>query len=244
MSTLIRAYGDRENDGLLQIAFTLPVPIGPRAKEAARVYAEKLGLSCVQVAAMEAASDTHSFFVVYGHADLAIDFDEIVVPVVEVPNLSMDELAALVAREVGRKIVVVGACIGSDAHTVGIDAIMNMKGFAGDYGLERYPCFRAINLGAQVEPAEYADRIVEIHPDAVLVSVVVTQRDIDKDNARELIERCTQSGSRQGRIFVLGGPRMDHKTALGLGYDAGFGTGTRPSEVANYLVHKFLGRIP
>jgi beta-lysine 5,6-aminomutase beta subunit len=48
---------------------------------------------------------------------------------------------------------VLGACTGSDAHAVGIDAIMNMKGFAGDYGLERYPWLDARNLGAQVENA-------------------------------------------------------------------------------------------
>lgn len=44
-----------------------------------------------------------------------------------------------VLREnIGRPLVVVGASTGTDAHTVGIDAIMNMKGFAGHYGLERY----------------------------------------------------------------------------------------------------------
>ena len=40
--------------------------------------------------------------------------------------------------------------IESDAHTVGINAIFNAKGFAGHYGLERFPAFRALNLGAQV----------------------------------------------------------------------------------------------
>ena len=29
---------------------------------------------------------------------------------------------------------IVGACTGTDAHTVGIDAIMNMKGYAGHFG--------------------------------------------------------------------------------------------------------------
>ena len=45
---------------------------------------------------------------------------------------------------------VIGAAIESDAHTVGIDAISNAKGFSGNYGLERFPAFRALNLGAQV----------------------------------------------------------------------------------------------
>ena len=65
------------------------------------------------------------------------------VPEVVVRKKGFDELNEYALREVGRRIVVLGACTGSDAHAVGIDAIMNMKGFAGDYGLERYACFDA-----------------------------------------------------------------------------------------------------
>ena len=42
-------------------------------------------------------------------------------------------------------------CIGTDAHTVGIDAILNVKGHAGEKGLEYYREIRVVNLGAQVE---------------------------------------------------------------------------------------------
>ena len=44
----------------------------------------------------------------------------------------------------------VGGCIGTDAHTVGIDAILNIKGFAGEKGLEYYRELKVVNLGAQV----------------------------------------------------------------------------------------------
>lgn len=37
-----------------------------------------------------------------------------------------------------KKVVIIGASTGTDAHTVGMNAIMNMKGYAGHYGLERY----------------------------------------------------------------------------------------------------------
>ena len=43
-------------------------------------------------------------------------------------------------------------------------------------------------------------------------------------------------------MALLGGPRIDHRLALELGYDAGFGPGTRPSDVANYLVGRVLAR--
>ena len=44
----------------------------------------------------------------------------------------------------------IGACIGTDAHTVGIDAILNIKGWAGEKGLEAYSDVEVHNLGAQV----------------------------------------------------------------------------------------------
>jgi beta-lysine 5,6-aminomutase beta subunit len=144
---------------------------------------------------------------------------------------------------VGRRIVVLGACTGSDAHAVGIDAIMNMKGYAGDYGLERYPMFDARNLGAQVENAVLARLAKEAPADAVLVSQVVTQRDVHKENARGLLDELERLGVRRQVIAILGGPRIDHKTALELGYDAGFGPGTKPSEVANYLAGEVLRRM-
>ena len=64
--------------------------------------------------------------------------------------MTMDEIDALVRENIGRKVRVAGACIGTDAHTVGIDAILNMKGYKGDYGLERYHEFETYNLGSQV----------------------------------------------------------------------------------------------
>ena len=240
---LVRPYGDRRDDGAIQLSFVLPVPPGERAREAAAELARKLGLTQVQVAAMERAADGYSFFVVYGRTAAAIDWAALDVPEVVTRKRGFDELNELIGREVGRRIVVLGACTGSDAHAVGIDAIMNMKGYAGDYGLERYPMFEAKNLGAQVENAVLARLAKERRADAVLVSQVVTQRDVHKENARELLDELVRQGLRGRVITILGGPRIDHKTALELGYDAGFGPGTKPSEVANYIAGEVLRRM-
>ncbi len=240
---LVRPYGDRRDDGVVQVSFVLPVPAGERAREAAAEVARKMGMEEVHVAAMEPAAEGFAFFVVYGRTSAAVDYARLHVPEVVERRRSFDELNAYALREVGRRIVVLGACTGSDAHAVGIDAIMNMKGYAGDYGLERYACFEAANLGAQVENAQLARRCAERHADAVLVSQVVTQRDVHKDNARQLIEELTRLGIRDWVTAVLGGPRIDHRLARTLGYDAGFGPGTRPSEVANFLVAAVLKRM-
>ena len=239
---LIRPYGDRRDDGVVQLSFVLPVPAGERAREAAAEVARRMGLGQVHVAAMERAADEYTFFVVYGRTPVAVDYALLDAPEV-VTRKGFDELNEIVAREVGRRIVVLGACTGSDAHAVGIDAIMNMKGYAGDYGLERYPMFDARNLGAQVDNATLARLVKERRADAVLVSQVVTQRDVHKDNARQFLDELGRLGARAQVIAILGGPRLDHRTALELGYDAGFGPGTKPSDVANYLVGEVLRRM-
>jgi beta-lysine 5,6-aminomutase beta subunit len=239
---IIRPYGDRKDDGVVQLSFTLPVPLSERAREAALQFTRKLGFSDVKVAAAERAADSYTFFVVYARSGMYLDYAEVEAPEVVVRKLDFDELNRLVGEKLRRKIVVFGACTGTDTHTVGIDAILNMKGFAGDYGLERYPWFSAHNLGSQVPNEELLRRAREKSADAVLVSQVVTQRDVHKENARAFIEEAKKQGVYGKMVLLLGGPRVDHKLALELGFDAGFGPGTKPSDVANYVAHRVFQR--
>jgi len=237
----IRAYGDRKDDGRIQLSFTLPVAASGRAKEAARRFAEALGLKAVLVAAMEPAGRDYAFFVVYGRADVTLDYAEIEVPEVTSPEWSFKEINQQVKEKLHRKVVVVGACTGYDAHTVGIDAIINMKGYAGDKGLEAYPWIDAFNLGAQVDNAALLEKAKELSADAILVSQIITQRDCHKENSAALIELARKRNMRNV-LFLLGGPRIDHKLARELGFDAGFGPGTKPSQVAAYIVDRLVAR--
>jgi beta-lysine 5,6-aminomutase beta subunit len=243
MPNIIRPYGDRRDDGLIQLAFTLPVPAGAKAKEAAAQFAKMMGFKTPLVASMQSAGENFSVFVVYGRGDFSLDFDKIEAPEVKHPKRGFDELNEHIAEKLQRKVVVVGACIGTDAHTTGIDAIFNMKGYSGDYGLERYPGFQAVNMGAQVEPAALVARAKELNADAILVSQIVTQRDIHKENARTLVELMKAEGLFGKMILVFGGPRVDHKGALDLGFDAGFGPGTKPSDVANYVYYRLCEKL-
>ena len=234
---LLRAYGDREGDGMVQLSFTLGVLPSDRAREAAKRFAEAHGLRDPLVTAMEQCAKEHTYFVVYGHSQHSVDFAAIHVEELGARPLTHDEIDAK-AKPLGRKIVVVGACTGADAHTVGIDAILNYKGFAGEKGLESYKCFDAHNLGAQVENTELAERAKALGADAILVSQVITQRNCHKENAAALVELLRKQGVRERFILLLGGPRIDHQLAVDLGFDAGFGPGTKPAVVASYLVER------
>ena len=237
----LRAYGDREGDGMVQMSFVLALPPSARAREAAKRFAEAHGLAEPIVATMEAAAEGFSFFVVYGHSRHTVDVAAIDVPEIRTEALSREEIDHRVKTRLGRKIVVVGACTGSDAHTVGIDAILNYKGYAGDKGLESYKGFEVYNLGAQVENEQLAARARALKADAILVSQVITQRNCHKENGRALVELIEKEGWRREVVLLFGGPRVDHQLGLELGFDAGFGPGTKPGDVASYLIERLCG---
>lgn len=238
----LKPYGDTMDDGVVQVSFTLPVDPSPEAREAAIQFATKMGMSPVKVALMEKASNGFSVFVIYGNLKHQVDFTKIKVLKVESTRKSREELDEIIEKQIGRKLIVLGACTGYDAHTVGIDAIINMKGFDGDYGLERYQWIDARNLGAQVLNEDLLDLAEKHNADALLVSKVVTQHNIHIKDLKDLMDRAKKRGLRDRLIFVSGGPRVTHPLAIECGFDAGFGVGTKPSEVASYIVDEFLRR--
>ncbi len=240
--TDLRPFGDTLDDGKVQLSFSLPVPVGPEAAEAARRLVLQMGMSDPLLVAMETMGPETSFFVLYGAVTKGVDYSNLHVPKAEFERLDMHEIDDLIHDKIGRKLVVVGACPGTDAHTVGIDAIMNMKGFNGHYGLERYKMVRAINMGAQVPPEALVARAIAENADAVLASVVVTQKDLHITTLTNLIEVMEAEGVRTRMIAVTGGPRMTHDLATELGFDAGFGPGTYAEDVSAYVAQEWLRR--
>jgi beta-lysine 5,6-aminomutase beta subunit len=241
MTRIVKAYGDRRNDGMVQMSFTLEVAPSALAKEAAVRFAEAHGLAEPLVTTMEECAEGYTFFVVYGLSKHSVDLDSIQVTELETPALTREELEQS-GKKLGRKVVVVGACTGSDAHTVGIDAILNYKGISGDKGLESYKAFEAYNLGAQVENDQLLARATALKADVILVSQVITQRNCHKENAAALIDLLKRNHVRENFITLLGGPRIDHKLGLELGFDAGFGPGTKPSHVAAFILEQMHAR--
>src|SRR3954451_4519971 len=108
---LLRAYGDREGDGMVQMSFTLAVTPSDRAREAAKRFAEAHGLRDPIVSAMEQCAKEHTYFVVYGHSQHSVDWSAIHVEELAARPLTREEIEAK-AKKLGRKIVVVGACTG------------------------------------------------------------------------------------------------------------------------------------
>lgn len=242
---VIRPYGDTTGDGRVQLSFTLPVPFGTEqeralAEGAALHLAAKMGLDPAMVVHAKGMGPAFTFFIVYGQVSHLVDLSQITVAQREFPLLPAAEINLRIRAGLGREMVVLGACIGTDAHTVGIDAILNVKGHAGEKGLEYYREMRVVNMGAQVEVSDLVARARAEQADAVLVSQVVTQRDAHLAGARALADAFSADGGPRP-LLVVGGPRFDPAMAAELGVDKIFGRGATPREVASYLVHAMLG---
>lgn len=238
----IKPYGDTMNDGKTQLSFTLPVPVGDEAIEAAKQLIRKMGFENPQIVFYKELTPGFTFFNAYGSCTHTVDYTVIHVNKVESGVLSMEETNEFIRRNIGRKVVVVGASTGTDAHTVGIDAIMNMKGFAGHYGLERYDMIEAHNLGSQVPNDEFIAKALELNADAILVSQTVTQKDVHIQNMTELIEMIEAENLRSKMIICCGGPRVTYELAKELGFDAGFGMNTYADDVASFIVQELANR--
>jgi beta-lysine 5,6-aminomutase beta subunit len=242
LTGIVRPYGDTTGDGRVQLSFTLPVPFTgeterARAEGAALQLAAKMGMDPAMVVHAKAMGPDFTFFIVYGRVSHLVDLSAVTVTEREFPVLASSEVNLRIRSALGRKLVVVGACIGTDAHTVGIDAILNVKGHAGEKGLESYREIRVVNMGAQVAVSDLVARAAAEQADAVLVSQVVTQRDAHISNTQEMSAAFGAGFGTARPLLVVGGPRFDPRAAHDLGVDKIFSRGTTPREVASYLVH-------
>jgi len=234
----IRPYGDTLNDGKIQLSFTLPLKADELGEEAAKKVAESMGLHDVSVVHQTTLSESFSYYVVYGTLATSIETDDLKVETVDSDVMDKSEIETYISDHFKEDLVFIGASTGTDAHTVGIDAIMNMKGFAGHYGLERYKGIEAINLGSQVDNETLLKEAIHYKADVILISQTVTQKEVHLKNLTAFIELLEAENVRDDFIVIIGGARIHHGLAKELGFDAGFGPKKFAFDVASFAVQR------
>ena len=210
----VRPYGDTTGDGMVQVSFTLPVPHDKRAEGAALQLAAQDGPRPRDGGARQGDGPGLHVLRRLRRVTHLVDL----------------------GRRGGRRAGVPAAvgqggqpggpqpgCAASSSCSArasaptrtpsGIDAILNVKGFAGEKGLEYYRELRVVNLGAQVLVPDLVARARAEQADAVLVSQVVTQRDAHLHNTRELsaafAPTAVPAAAASAPLLVVGGPRFD-----------------------------------
>ena len=155
---VVRPYGDTTGDGMVQISFTLPLPHDKRAEGAALQLAGSMGMDPAMLVHAKPMGPDFTFFIVYGRVSHLIDMAAVQVVEREYPLLTAKEVNQALKSRLRRKLVVVGACIGTDAHTVGIDAIAD-----GTFGLMKRPADAGRGLEGVVPKAPgYVNPATEI----------------------------------------------------------------------------------
>jgi beta-lysine 5,6-aminomutase beta subunit len=239
----VKPYADHLGDGIVQMSFTLPVPYGLAARKAAQELAAKMGLEHPEVVHYQELTHGYTFFVMFGESVHTVDYASLSDESFDIEYMTEEEIEAFASERIGRRIVVVGAATGTDTHSVGIDAMLNLKGFHGHHGLEGYKAFQTHNLGSQVPNSVLVSRAIDLDADAILVSQTVTQQNLHIANLTELVEIVEAEGRRKQLILTCGGPRVSNELAKELGYDAGFSKGTYPHHVASFIVRELAARM-
>ena len=241
--TRVKPYADHLGDGIVQMSFTLPVPYGLAARKAAQELAAKMGLEHPEVVHYQELTEGYTFFVMFGESVHTVDYASLSDEGFDVEYMTEEEIEAFASEHIGRRVVVVGAATGTDTHSVGIDAMLNLKGFHGHHGLEGYKAFQTHNLGSQVPNSVLVSKAIDLDADAILVSQTVTQQNLHIANLTELVEIVEAEGKRKQLILTCGGPRVSNELAKELGYDAGFSKGTYPHHVASFIVRELAARM-
>jgi beta-lysine 5,6-aminomutase beta subunit len=239
----VRPYADHLDDGFVQMSFTLPVPYSPAARKAALELALTMGLEEPEVVHYQQLTPGYTYFVMYVRCAQTVDFSVLQGEGFDMQYMNEDEIERYAEEHIGRRIVVIGASTGSDTHSVGIDAMLNLKGYHGHHGLEGYHSFETHNLGSQVPNSVLLARALELDADAILVSQTVTQQNLHVHNLTELVEMVEAEGRRTDIILACGGPRVTNELAKELGYDAGFSKGTYPHHLATFIVRELAARV-
>lgn len=244
----IRPYGDRRGDGIIQLAFTLPVPADRKACEAARLFCRKLTLEDVEIVSMEGIGKEFSSFIIYGKAKHDVDYDCIELVEPDYPHLGFDDLNRTIKERIGRPLTVVGATLGRDAYALAMDTLISAQGFSGHCGLEAYPGLRVSHLRGTVSGEALAVRARELKADAILLAPSA-RPDIRKgvshlNSLRECMSALKGDKALSATLVSLCvDTHVSDKEAVALGYAAAFTPKSLPSQVANAIVHHCLKRL-
>lgn len=128
-----------------------------------------------------------------------------------------------------KKTLVIGV-IGADVHAVGIQILDHAFREAG---------FEVINLGVLVSQEEYIAAAIESNADAIMVSSLYGQGELD---CRGLREKCDEAGLEDvllyaGGNIVIGKQKFEEveQRFKAMGYDRAFPPGTPPETTIEAL---------
>ena len=216
-------------DGIVSV--TIFLPIDERTAEFTAIeIGKKMGLEDVAVIHKQVMHPSEGTLVeIKGKVPFTIDTSKLIIPKKAQP-LSDEEIRKSIDENPMR---IVAATVGEDEHSVGLREILDIK----HGGIERYG-IKCHCLGTSVPVEKLVDAAIELNADAILASTIITHNDIHIKNMKKLNDLCIEKGIRDKVTLICGGTQVTDEIAKAQGLDAGFGRGSRGSDVASFLVKK------
>ncbi len=230
---VIRPEVEWAGDGI--VCVTLCIPEAPDIAQAAALQmAARMGLQQPQVLSQRLLHPAEgSVFDIKGRLEYAVRKADLVLPAQT--TLLPDHTIEAYVR--AHNIHVIGATVGEDEHSVGMQEILNIK----HGGIEKYG-FHCHYLGTSVLVSKLLDAAEETGARAVLISTIITHNDVHRAHMQRLHDLALERGIRAQLLLIAGGPQVTHELAQHCGLDAGFGRGTRGQQVASYIVATLQAR--
>lgn len=173
------------------------------------------------------------------------------VNVPDYPLLDKHQIQDALKTLLGRPLVVIGGALEDDAHTVGIDAIMNAKGYRGHKGVESLNevghdrVVDVHNLLAQIPAETLIEKAIELKADAIFVSRILVEGTLYLQHLEKLsrlvAEAKTAGKLSQNAMMIIGGPRVDPNLVGRPGFEqitAVFGRDAYAYSVMSFVVSK------
>lgn len=242
--TQIRPQGYILGDGYLRMSFMLPIPLGNKTRAVARRLAETMGLKNVRVTHIEAVDHTKSFCVVEAQSESSVDATAILPEVNDPVPSDVESLCRFVKERLNRRLIVAGGCLGPESDSVVMDTLFNMAGYMGKPGIEAYPCFSARHLRADLDPQALVHKLVDVQADAIVVCKVAGKNDDVVAELTRFVRLLDDDEALPDHLVkICVSPRMTTEVAEDMGYDAGFGAGTLPLQLAQFIVQTVMERV-
>ncbi|MCX8058127.1 MAG: D-ornithine 4,5-aminomutase subunit OraE [Spirochaetes bacterium] len=229
---IIKPEAEWHGDGIVTVEMVIPT-FYEAAEVAALEFAKKMNLEDPQIIHKRVLHPAEaSAFLVKGKLNASINLSDIKIPEKE-EYLSDSEIEEFVKKH---DLKVVGATVGEDEHSVGMQEILDIK----HGGIEKWG-FKCYYLGTSVPVEKLVDAAIEVGACAILASTIITHGDVHRINMKKLDSICREKGIRNKILLIGGGTQVTDEIAKECGLDAGFGRGTHGIDVANFIVKKLKG---
>jgi len=226
---IIRPEAEWHGDGIVTVEMVIPT-FTEAAEVAALEFAKKMNLENPQIIHKRVLHPAEATaFLVKGKLNSYIKLSDIKI-IEKEEHLSDYEIENFVKKH---DLKVVGATVGEDEHSVGMQEILDIK----HGGIEKWG-FKCYYLGTSVPVEKLVDAAIEVGACTILASTIITHGDVHKINMRKLDAICREKGIRNKIILIAGGTQVTDQIAKENGMDAGFGRGTHGIDVADFIVKK------